>query len=686
MKNNINYSVNYSVRKVISALLAVVVLISAIQINKGTAYADNNQDKVVVVSLGDSYSSGEGIEPFYGQEKSLENKVKDLNWLAHRSTKSWPGLLEIPGISETMKDYWSENTDSTVCKWYFAASSGAKTKHITTEEQKKEYDKKRAFASTVKGTTYLPKQLDIFNQIEEDVDYVTLTIGGNDVDFSGIITDCVTGSTYLKKVPYVGSKLEKKLNALWENFDEVEANLKNTYTAISNKAGSQAKIIVAGYPKLLNSDGKGAVISKEEATIVNENVSRFNDKIESIIEELKDTGINIYFVDVEAEFDKDGGHQAYSKNAWINKVILGSRSEDLKTFGVASAYSIHPNAKGAEAYARCVNAKIAELEKYGQLEGKVCKASDRITPIKGALVQICKNGIVCDSTTSDEYGNYSISVPAGEYQVDIYATNYISFTSYTEVTQKNTTYMETFLMVAGDRFSKGIAKGTISNALTGIGEAEVKLSVRRGWNNLDKTDVLETVYTDANGNYSVNLPYGNYTLTAEKSGYVTTPVNIIVQKGTTASQNGTISPALSGSDFRIVLTWGANPRDLDSHMKGRWLNGNDFHVYFAAKGSYGYNEERCVLDVDDTTSYGPETITLNAPANEKYYYYIHKYSGSGTLSSSEAQIKVYQAGKLVAIFNVPSNMGSGNYWNVFVIENGQIIPKNTITTSPDTAY
>ena len=64
MKNNINYSV----RKVISALLAVVVLISAIQINKGTAYADNNQDKVVVVSLGDSFSTGEGIEPFYGQE------------------------------------------------------------------------------------------------------------------------------------------------------------------------------------------------------------------------------------------------------------------------------------------------------------------------------------------------------------------------------------------------------------------------------------------------------------------------------------------------------------------------------------------------------------------------------------------------------------------------------------------
>ena len=30
----------------------------------------------VMVSLGDSYSSGEGIEPFYGQNESTADKVK----------------------------------------------------------------------------------------------------------------------------------------------------------------------------------------------------------------------------------------------------------------------------------------------------------------------------------------------------------------------------------------------------------------------------------------------------------------------------------------------------------------------------------------------------------------------------------------------------------------------------------
>ena len=72
--------------------------------------------------------------------------------------------------------------------------------------------------------------------------------------------------------------------------------------------------------------------------------------------------MNIHFVDVEAEFDKDGGHQAYSDNAWINKIILAKQSEDLDQSGLGSSYSVHPNEEGAKAYARCVNAKIREIE------------------------------------------------------------------------------------------------------------------------------------------------------------------------------------------------------------------------------------------------------------------------------------------------------------------------------------
>ena len=40
-----------------------------------TADTDDNSKPIIVVSMGDSYSSGEGIEPFYGQ---IDDKGNDL--------------------------------------------------------------------------------------------------------------------------------------------------------------------------------------------------------------------------------------------------------------------------------------------------------------------------------------------------------------------------------------------------------------------------------------------------------------------------------------------------------------------------------------------------------------------------------------------------------------------------------
>lgn len=113
MKNNIIRMIS----RPLSIVLATTLIIAW---NPGNVHADNNNsDPVIMVSLGDSYSSGEGIEPFYGQDKSLYNKVKDENWLAHRSQKSWPSLLKIPGIQGTMSDYNVDTSTSSTCQWYF---------------------------------------------------------------------------------------------------------------------------------------------------------------------------------------------------------------------------------------------------------------------------------------------------------------------------------------------------------------------------------------------------------------------------------------------------------------------------------------------------------------------------------------------------------------------------------------
>ena len=77
---------------------------------------------------------------------------------------------------------------------------------------------------------------------------------------------------------------------------------------------------------------------------------------------------------------------------------------------------------------------------------------------------------------------------------------------------------------------------------------------------------------------------------------------------------------------------------------------------------------------------------MNATNSTPYYYYIHRFAGSGSIATSSAKIMLYQGENLVATFNVPTDLGSDDYWNVFAISNGELVIKNTMTSSPDTFY
>jgi len=329
-------------KRVISISLIVGLLLTITPLQSFAAKKDEGHQ--IMVSLGDSYSSGEGIEPFYGQEDDVSIKIQNPDWLAHRSKDCWPGMLTLPDHNGKMSDNRDEY-------WFFAAASGAVTDNML-NTFRKEY-KKGKYTSVYD----LDPQLDIFNEIgANEVDYVTLTLGGNDAGFADIIAACVKGSNYLN----IGG-LADKLNNTWEDFYKeggIRDNLVKAYLNIAQKAGPQAQILVAGYPELLNQDG-GFFISKSEAVLVNENVSKFNEAIAEIVQDCDDLGIKISFVSVEEAFE---GHGAYSDDPYINEVILFSKSQDLKDFEMPSKYSIHPNYNGACAYAECVQAKIDELE------------------------------------------------------------------------------------------------------------------------------------------------------------------------------------------------------------------------------------------------------------------------------------------------------------------------------------
>ena len=329
---------------------------------------------------------------------------------------------------------------------------------------------------------------------------------------------------------------------------------------------------------------------------------------------------------------------------------------------------------------------LPEIQQSGII-GKVCKASDKTTPMQNIIVEVSQDNSVIAQLQTDDKGEYSIDLPAGVYAIKICSEGYIDFNCYATVNNNQILYMETFLMIEGVEGTVGTATGEISNALDGKGVGDVTLEIKKGWNSEAIGDVVTTVTTEDDGNYTVELPIGNYTVIASKEGFITNSFNIIVKEGVTPNQNGTITPADLGDSYRIVLTWGKNPEDMDSHVEGTLKDNSKFHVYFSEETAEDEGEIFCELDTDDLHSYGPETITLTTTTDKPYYYYVKKYSGEGVMSTSESQVKVYKGESLINTFNVPTDISEDNrYWNVFAIKNGQLIIENTITDKQDLEY
>ena len=187
-----------------------------------------------------------------------------------------------------------------------------------------------------------------------EVDFVTITIGGNDMGFAELMSTAALVPSFL--FPNV---IANFINDKWEEYDEhIRTDIIQAYRDIADTVGPQAKIIVAGYPKLLDPEGSGFLFSGVEADKMNQAASDFNDRIEELVKKENEGGLNIYFVDVEGKFEN---HGAYAENSFVNELILPTTEQDLDRKGAYSAASFHPNEKGAEVYYECVRDKILEL-------------------------------------------------------------------------------------------------------------------------------------------------------------------------------------------------------------------------------------------------------------------------------------------------------------------------------------
>ena len=131
-------------------------------------------------------------------------------------------------------------------------------------------------------------------------------------------------------------------------------------------------------------------------------------------------------------------------------------------------------------------------------------------------------------------------------------------------------------------------------------------------------------YTDASGNYSITgIPAGTlnanftgtpttgsaplavqftdlssegtHTVTASHEGYTTyTNSQVVIPEGGSLELAISLSPNLATGQMRFVLSWGALPEDLDSHLKTPSIEGSTYHVYYEDKGSADSPPYACI--------------------------------------------------------------------------------------------
>ncbi|WP_170182326.1 SGNH/GDSL hydrolase family protein [Blastococcus colisei] len=302
------------------------------------------------VALGDSFAAGEGVEPFW----------QPPDYKCHRSQLAYPRYVEQPGVPDA-SIFDRLGTDDV--EWGFQACSGARTWHVLPTEMGgkgnhgdplPQLEQNRA--ADTDNVYDLP--------VDESVELVTITIGGNNVDFSSILGICYSSSDCTKarvNGRVLEAEITRRLSALGRELDKVYAQIR--------LQAPNARILVAGYPHLFpatakeqncpklaqrpylrGTRGPSATLgfSRKEQNFLRGQTSRLNQVIADRVNNTRWAE----FVPVDAIF---AGHEVCGKSGeWINAPQVTARWPSP-----VNDQSFHPNEHGHElGYAAAINAVL----------------------------------------------------------------------------------------------------------------------------------------------------------------------------------------------------------------------------------------------------------------------------------------------------------------------------------------
>ena len=350
---------------------------------------------------------------------------------------------------------------------------------------------------------------------------------------------------------------------------------------------------------------------------------------------------------------------------------------------------------------------VIDLDAVNTLTGKVSVADDdndfgNNEPLEGATVTITRlsstNAFTYTALT-DADGEYSFQgLTIGRYMITVSKEGYRSVTQQFNVYMYQNNIRNIVLeAIPGTNITDGNAAGKIIDSVTGYGVGGLTLDIYKGVNITSGT-IIATLTSGENGRYvTLDLTPGNYTI-AIRDNRTLSDENLRYNDGSIVikilsdklidNQNGyvTNNRQLDVESIRIVLTWGVYPRDLDSHLDIDLADGTHAHTYYSDKTYYRDGQLMADLDLDDTTSYGPETTTVYVMEEGVYTFYVHDYtnrtsSNSTSLANSGAKVEVYLGNSSVAAYVAYVPDDPGTLWTVFSYNSvtGMITPINDVT-------
>lgn len=291
----------------------------------------------ILVALGDSYSSGEGVPGFMppSDANGCHRSFDAYSQQYIKGTSANPGRLPFSSI--------------------FAACSGGLITHVDKTTQNE--------GDTPDGQlTLLPTNANM----------VTMTIGGNDARFSDVVQDCIL--TW-----FINRQIDGDTNGTGDHFycednwmdpsnpsqymprviAEVKPRLVALYKKIADRA-KDAEIFILSYPDLVTSTGRRATcgndaMEEQDIQWIEGMQADFNAMLREAVNEARGTiGDRLHLVDVQPTMD---GHEVCTPDPWIHGLNIDDSTINPPKF--SPVFSFHPKKAGHTAEANLLrNAAI----------------------------------------------------------------------------------------------------------------------------------------------------------------------------------------------------------------------------------------------------------------------------------------------------------------------------------------